>query len=148
MTIDKVEFVKLDKPITVYNFTVSDYHTYYVTDLGIWVHNTNCDILDWSIVSTRTGETRVQHVGTHLVEDTSKDLHGVFIDDPVSVLNQAWNNKASGTVTVSGNVDIWRIPYPEAGLQGGSNGYGTVLNSVEIIVQRSTNKIITGYPAD
>ena len=28
--------------MTVYNFTVEDYHTYYVTDLGIWVHNTNC----------------------------------------------------------------------------------------------------------
>jgi hypothetical protein len=42
MTIDKVEFVKLDKPVTVYNFTVADYHTYYVTDIGIWVHNTNC----------------------------------------------------------------------------------------------------------
>lgn len=26
--------------MTVYNFTVADYHTYYVTDLGIWVHNT------------------------------------------------------------------------------------------------------------
>lgn len=39
LTINKVEFVKLDKPVTVYNFTVDDYHTYYVTDLGIWVHN-------------------------------------------------------------------------------------------------------------
>ncbi|WP_145331876.1 polymorphic toxin-type HINT domain-containing protein [Paenibacillus xylanexedens] len=42
LTIDQVEFVKLDKPVTVYNFTVEDFHTYYVTDLGIWVHNTNC----------------------------------------------------------------------------------------------------------
>ena len=29
----------------VYNFTVADYHTYYVTDLGIWVHNTNCGLI-------------------------------------------------------------------------------------------------------
>ncbi|WP_059171344.1 polymorphic toxin-type HINT domain-containing protein [Bacillus sp. FJAT-27445] len=34
--------IKLDKPVTVYNFTVANYHTYYVSDLGIWVHNTNC----------------------------------------------------------------------------------------------------------
>ncbi|MFP3435520.1 polymorphic toxin-type HINT domain-containing protein, partial [Paraburkholderia sp. SIMBA_061] len=45
LTIDKVVLVKLDEPVTVYNFTVADFHTYYVTDLGIWVHNTNCDIL-------------------------------------------------------------------------------------------------------
>ncbi|URN93502.1 MAG: HINT domain-containing protein [Candidatus Pristimantibacillus lignocellulolyticus] len=37
LTIDKVEFVLLDEPVMVYNFTVADYHTYYVTDLGIWV---------------------------------------------------------------------------------------------------------------
>nr|WP_274520911.1 polymorphic toxin-type HINT domain-containing protein [Paenibacillus alvei] len=45
LTIKKVEFIKLDEPVTVYNFTVADYHTYYVTDLGIWVHNTNCNTL-------------------------------------------------------------------------------------------------------
>jgi hypothetical protein len=44
LTIDKVEFVKLDEPVTVYNFTVADFHTYYVTDLSIWVHNTNCSV--------------------------------------------------------------------------------------------------------
>lgn len=42
LTIDRVEFVLLDEPVMVYNFTVEEFHTYYVTDLGIWVHNTNC----------------------------------------------------------------------------------------------------------
>ena len=33
----------------VYNFTVADYHTYYVTDLEIWVHNTKgCNFADVS----------------------------------------------------------------------------------------------------
>ncbi|PRX60608.1 pretoxin HINT domain-containing protein [Cohnella sp. SGD-V74] len=35
LTIDRVEFVLLDEPAMVYNFTVADFHTYYVTDLGI-----------------------------------------------------------------------------------------------------------------
>jgi hypothetical protein len=26
----------------VYNFEVEDFHTYYVGNLGAWVHNTNC----------------------------------------------------------------------------------------------------------
>jgi hypothetical protein len=29
----------LEEPVTVYNFQVEDYHTYYVTDAGILVHN-------------------------------------------------------------------------------------------------------------
>lgn len=41
LTINKVEFVKLNEKVTVYNFTVADFHTYFVSDLGIWVHNTN-----------------------------------------------------------------------------------------------------------
>ncbi|MEC0226226.1 colicin E3/pyocin S6 family cytotoxin, partial [Paenibacillus alba] len=28
------------KHVTVYNMTVEDFHTYFVSDLGIWVHNT------------------------------------------------------------------------------------------------------------
>lgn len=27
---------------TVYNIEVEDYHTYYVGEMGVWVHNTNC----------------------------------------------------------------------------------------------------------
>ncbi|WP_233516743.1 polymorphic toxin-type HINT domain-containing protein [Paenibacillus curdlanolyticus] len=44
LTIDKVKSVKLDEPVTVYNFAVADFHTYYVTDTGIWVHNTECNV--------------------------------------------------------------------------------------------------------
>jgi len=32
----------MDEPVSVYNFTVEDYLTYYVTDIGVWVHNTQC----------------------------------------------------------------------------------------------------------
>ncbi len=39
----KVESIELEhKQVTVYNMTVDEYHTYFVSDLGIWVHNTNC----------------------------------------------------------------------------------------------------------
>lgn len=48
---------------------------------------------------------------------------------------------------MDGNVEIWRIPYPNAGLAGGKNDYGDILNYVEIITEKGTNKIITGYPA-
>ncbi|QVK18448.1 Hint domain-containing protein [Mycoplasmatota bacterium] len=38
-----IEFVKheiLENPVTVYNFEVEDFHTYYVSELGVLVHNT------------------------------------------------------------------------------------------------------------
>jgi hypothetical protein len=41
LTIDNIEIVKLQEKVIVYNFEVADFHTYFVTDLGVWVHNTN-----------------------------------------------------------------------------------------------------------
>ena len=38
--IDKIEIEKLDAPETTYNFEVADFHTYYVTESNILVHNT------------------------------------------------------------------------------------------------------------
>ncbi|WP_379929214.1 polymorphic toxin-type HINT domain-containing protein [Marinicrinis sediminis] len=42
LTINRIDIEYLDEPVTVYNFTVADFHTYYVSDLGIWVHNIDC----------------------------------------------------------------------------------------------------------
>ncbi|GKU75957.1 polymorphic toxin-type HINT domain-containing protein [Paenibacillus sp. L3-i20] len=41
LAIDKIE--KAPRQATVYNFMVADYHSYFVSNLGIWVHN--CTIL-------------------------------------------------------------------------------------------------------
>ena len=40
-TITKTYGEQLDEPVIVYNFEVSDFHTYYVTDNGVLVHNAN-----------------------------------------------------------------------------------------------------------
>ncbi len=44
----KIESIELEhKQVTVYNMTVDEFHTYFVSDLGIWVHNTGtCSIND------------------------------------------------------------------------------------------------------
>ena len=39
VVVEKVQHEILEAPVTVYNFQVEDYHTYYVTDTGILVHN-------------------------------------------------------------------------------------------------------------
>ncbi|WP_081750710.1 polymorphic toxin-type HINT domain-containing protein [Paenibacillus maysiensis] len=46
LTVDKINIVKHDEKVKVYNFTVDDFHTYFVSDLGIWVHNINCNPFD------------------------------------------------------------------------------------------------------
>jgi len=40
-TITRTYGEQLDEPVIVYNFEVCDFHTYYVTDIGVLVHNAN-----------------------------------------------------------------------------------------------------------
>ena len=39
VVVEKVQHELLEAPVTVYNFQVEDYHTYYVSDAGVLVHN-------------------------------------------------------------------------------------------------------------
>ncbi|GAK40673.1 polymorphic toxin-type HINT domain-containing protein [Paenibacillus urinalis] len=43
LKIDSIELLHKHKQVTVYNMTVDEFHTYFVSDLGIWVHNSNCE---------------------------------------------------------------------------------------------------------
>lgn len=40
VVVEKIQHKILETPVTVYNFQVEDYHTYYVSDAGVLVHNT------------------------------------------------------------------------------------------------------------
>ena len=65
-TVTKTYGEQLDEPVIVYNFEVSDFHTYYVTDTGVLVHNANntggC-VLKKSIPLAKPGEDL--YVGTY-----------------------------------------------------------------------------------
>ncbi|WP_170315030.1 polymorphic toxin-type HINT domain-containing protein [Saccharibacillus brassicae] len=75
LTIDKVEFIKLDKPVTVYNFTVAEYHTYYVTNLDFWVHNTNCS---WkSVVESKNATRKIDGLPKEQKEAFDKAVQGL-----------------------------------------------------------------------
>jgi hypothetical protein len=51
LKVDSIEL--LHKRVTVYNMTVDEFHTYFVSELGIWVHNTEaCKIKGASKVKT------------------------------------------------------------------------------------------------
>ena len=49
-TVDSIESIRLDEPIKVYNFEVKDFHTYYVSEQKVLVHNTCAKVSKyWSI---------------------------------------------------------------------------------------------------
>ena len=40
VVVEQVQHELLENPVKVYNFQIADYHTYYVSDNGVLVHNT------------------------------------------------------------------------------------------------------------
>jgi len=42
--VEKHRVEELDEPVDVYNFQVEDYHTYFVGESAVWVHNDRCPV--------------------------------------------------------------------------------------------------------
>ncbi|UHA73729.1 polymorphic toxin-type HINT domain-containing protein [Paenibacillus sp. 481] len=82
LTIDKINIVKHDEMVKVYNFTVADFHTYFVSDLGIWVHNINkfcgsaSDLADLARKSKKNDGLQGAKVSADLIYDASIDFVG------------------------------------------------------------------------
>ena len=69
LKIDSIEL--LHKHVTVYNMTVDEFHTYFVSDLGIWVHNTKCSYKDITVGKS------VRNISTNVTRtDFEKSLLG------------------------------------------------------------------------
>lgn len=137
LAINKIE--KEPREATVYNFEVADFNSYFVSNLGVWVHN--CSILKWT-------NSRVEHVKLHGTNDLQKKHHGGFYGKPVSVVNQAWVKKGNVRPIAQGNRDVYHISYANAGYAGGYAGQGQNINYVAIVVNRKTGEIVTGYPSN
>ncbi|MEM5290917.1 RHS repeat-associated core domain-containing protein [Paraburkholderia sabiae] len=103
--------------------------------------------LDWSGFDP-AGLSRKEHVKLHGADDVTKDLHGIFSENPMHMVQQAWKKaKDMGiTPTSPGRRETYTIPFPNAGTQGGKLGSGATLNTIKIVVEKGTNKVVTAFP--
>ncbi|ARU63977.1 hypothetical protein CBW65_19940 [Tumebacillus avium] len=71
MEIRKIEVAK--KQTKVYNFSVQDFHSYFVSDLKVWVHNEKCDAVKSLIHGNSKASTKEQH-GYEIFEKETGDV--------------------------------------------------------------------------
>jgi Pretoxin HINT domain len=75
MTIASIIVVKHAELVKVYNFTVADFHTYFVRDLGIWVHNTGCDVLSpFDLVGRQTKDEMTGNKIKKIAKDMKQNV--------------------------------------------------------------------------
>ncbi len=81
VVVEKVQHEILETPVRVYNFQVKDYHTYYVTEAGVLVHN-KCfrgELMDYTGLA---GDGMDAH---HIFPQTFRDRFskiGIDVDNP------------------------------------------------------------------
>jgi hypothetical protein len=138
------------KSQTVYNLAVDKEHDYFVGQTGFLVHNAGpCGCgpgrpLNWG--------NRIPHVLRHGLDMPNRIIHGVFADNPIDMVNQAWGLAgATGITPTVGPNGNWNyvVPYPEAGLQGGLTGAANdnpIRNSIRIVTEPGCNNVVTAFP--
>jgi len=94
------------------------------------------------------GQSRVDHVGLHNVNNAAKPSHEVFFDDGVRVTNEAWARGQSMGLSPDSTGSLTVPMGRQVGVSGGVEGSEAYvpLGSVTIKVVPGTNKLITSYP--
>ena len=115
VSISKIEIEKLDKPETTYNFEVEDYHTYYVSESGILVHN-DCKKINLEFESY---EDAVDYANNVLgPNSTIIDKNGVTFNVS-SDGHWTWRLDYHGTLSrmpqAHINLERWKLPFGTKG---------------------------------
>jgi hypothetical protein len=132
----KIESIELEhRQATVYNMTVDEFHTYFVSDLGIWVHNTNCNL---------ASPKRTNHI---LNGDKSGGGHMWPGAPGKSVFPKSWDadkimNSVSDIVTDPG------LNWTKGRVVNGAQRYEVigVRDGVKVKIITDGKDIITAYP--
>lgn len=129
------------RPFTTYNFEVEDFHTYFVGEAGVWVHNTGrapCETifsvydsirreLGWTLTQVRGNRSELVRLASRELSWKVKQKGTILSDFDLSratrdVCEQEFTDFASGKFSISGNsvgafneqiktVDWWNTKY-------------------------------------
>ncbi len=92
VTLEKTQHEILEAPITVYNFEVEDYHTYYVGTDGVLVHNSCAKQTGSYEIEFKSGKNYVGK-GSQARMKVSARTHSVKYND--SVVSMHWTPAAN-----------------------------------------------------
>ncbi|MFC3801890.1 polymorphic toxin-type HINT domain-containing protein [Cohnella sp. GCM10012308] len=74
----KIESIKLEhESAKVYNMTVDEFHTYFVSELGIWVHNTSC--IPWSSKSVGNAANQLSKGAKDVTVGSRSEAEELFL---------------------------------------------------------------------
>jgi len=108
----------------------------------------NVPVLDWTRTNPQ-GQSAVDHVNLHGVNDLKKPKQGVFNGNPIQITEEAWakahQTKIQPVLQPNGNL-IYDVPMGmPVGWEGGFKGSGAQLTNVRIVTT-SKGQLVTSFP--
>lgn len=134
--ISKIEFVKGD--FKVYNFTVNQFHTYFVSKQNVLVHNGNpCSFISKKLLANLPSINVVQKQAKNL-QPNGKTLSFVIEDDLIKVNGKPFTGAKDFIITENGALMLGNGHYHLSGNAKTVKGAGEV-NIVNGKIQDVTN---------
>ena len=141
VVVEKVQHELLEAPIHVYNFNVAGFHTYYVTWIGVLVHNTGC---------TRVGN------GHGISEHANRIDKTMDLLEDSGQYTQIYGNRSLNTAGLIGNqrpdiiakdvnnvVHIWEFASPS---QAGGYGRKLLIEKIAVMTQNNPGLAVHFVP--
>ena len=110
VVVEKVQHEILETPVTVYNFQVKDYHTYYVANTGVLVHNrcrpTSPNQMQQQVTSGKAPK-EVLHVDKASPGSPMHQPHVHFRDGTVLNMDGTTSHSGNGTPRLTAEIKEW-----------------------------------------
>jgi len=105
--IELIEHVILETPVTVYNFEVEDFHTYYVGNSAVLVHNECGNYVSRGSTAKRQPQDLIEQLA---LEEVKSNPLGRAIDvpmtDPRWPASEGWIKMAQSVSTSKGKIEV------------------------------------------
>ena len=104
--------------------------------------------LSWDAIVSKKGETRVEHIKRHTVQNNSRETHSVFNGNPIDMVNDAWEQRHLVEPISDGmGGTIYNIPYKNAGYESGYINTGAQMDYITIVTLDESTDLITAFPS-
>lgn len=99
------------------------------------------------VFGTDLTASRQSHIRKHFLNNTYKDIHGVF-NIPEDTLSALISGLKSEDSNIEHSVMKFRFPYKCAGYAGGRHGDGHIYDHITVVSFLRKEFILTAYPSD
>ena len=106
--VEKIQHEILESPIKVYNFEVEDYHTYYVGNSSVLVHNQCANIVSKGLTATREPKNLVEQLALEQVKSNPQgtQIPNLLLKDSRWPVSKGWVKMQQIVPTSKGDINI------------------------------------------